>query len=395
MYKELLREAWVEIDLSALDHNIKTIKNHLGDNTEMIGVIKADAYGHSAVECAAVLEANGIERFAVATLDEAIELVEEGFDQEIIILSLSPMLCADTLIEYGLTAVIGSIEAAEAISQAAVEAGRKAKVLFAVDTGMGRIGYRTMTDEEIAEACDAYQQIDALDGVEISGVITHFSTADEEDREYTEAQIERYNNFCAAMEKAGVKPYRVVANSAAIMVHPDAHFEAARPGIIMYGCYPSNYLYGKELDLKPVMSVKANIVNIKTVPAGTSVSYGRKFTSEKDTVIATLSLGYADGYKRGLSGKVSVLVDGYRVPVIGNICMDQCMIDVTSVPGVKLGDEVVIMGASGDDTVTADELANLMGTINYEITCGFGQRLPKLFVNWPEELIARELIVEE
>ncbi|MBQ0005331.1 MAG: alanine racemase [Clostridiales bacterium] len=386
MYKELYRQAWVEIDLSAFDHNIRTIREHLGDEIEMIGVIKADAYGHGVVECAQVLAAEGITRFAVATIDEALELREEGSDEDIIILGLIPDSCADVIVENDLTAVVGSIDTAKALAEAAGEG--RAKMLFAIDTGMGRIGYRTMCEEELDAAADAYEAILAMDNISIEGIITHFSTADEEQREYTEAQIERYNSFCSKLADRGITDIcRIAANSAAIMVHPDAHFEAARPGIILYGCYPSPYLIGKAIELEPVMSVKAEIVNIKTVPAGTSVSYGRKFTSEKETIIATLPLGYADGYKRSLSGKVEVLIDGKRVPVIGNICMDQCMIDVTDIADAKVGTEVTIMGRSGDDAVTADELAGLIGTINYEITCGFGQRLPKLFVNCPEAVM--------
>lgn len=386
MYKDLYRQAWMEIDLSAFEKNIKIIREHLDPEVEMIGVLKADAYGHGAAECAQILAAEGVKRFAVATIDEAIELREEGADEDIIVLGLIPENCADVIVEYDITAVVGHIETAKALAEAAGDG--KAKMLFAIDTGMGRIGYRTMSENEVSTAADYYEEILAMDHISIEGIITHFSTADEEDRDYTDDQIGRYNAFCEELNNRGITDiFRIAANSAAIMVHPDAHFDTVRPGIIMYGCYPSPYLYGQAIELDPVMTVKAEIVNIKTVPAGTSVSYGRKFTSEKETRIATLPLGYADGYKRGLSGLVDVLIEGQRAPVIGNICMDQCMIDVTNISGADIGTEVIIMGKSGDDAITADELAGLIGTINYEITCGFGQRLPKLFINCPEAMM--------
>ena len=198
-------------------------------------------------------------------------------------------------------------------------------------------------------------------------------------------QIKNYKAFIDKLNAAGFKPKMICANSASIMVYPEIHFDACRPGIILYGLAPSGYLKGKVLDLKPVMTVKAEIVNLKTVPAGTSISYGRKFTSsEKETKIATIGLGYADGYSRLNSGKISVLCGGIKCPVVGNICMDQCMVDVSAVPDVKLGDEIVIMGKQGNEEISADDLAAINGTINYEITCCFDLRIPKVYVNYPE-----------
>ena len=231
---------------------------------------------------------------------------------------------------------------------------------------------------------DSEFSLTELPGIELPGIITHFSTADEEQREYTGLQISNYNAFMEKLNAAGFNPKKICANSASIMVYPEIHFDACRPGIILYGLAPSGYLKGKVLDLKPVMTVKAEIVNLKTVPAGTSVSYGRKFTSDKETKIATIGIGYADGYSRLNSGKISVLVGGMKCPVVGNICMDQCMVDVSAVPDVKLGDEVVIMGKQGDAEISADDLAAINGTINYEITCCFDLRIPKVYINYPE-----------
>ena len=385
MYKETLRQVWAEIDMSAFDHNVKEIKNHM-KCPKMIGVIKANGYGHGATECAKVLMYNGVDSFAVATLEEAINLREDGIEGNIVVLGLTPIACVDTVIEYDLIPGVMHYDYVKALSDAVVAQGAEpARVLFGLDTGMGRIGFRVFTEEERDYAVEQYKKFAELPGINVAGVITHFSTADEEQREYTGMQIANYKAFIDKLNAAGYNPKKICANSASIMVYPEIHFDACRPGIILYGLAPSGYLKGKVLDLWPVMTVKAEIVNLKTVPAGTSVSYGRKFTStEKETKIATIGLGYADGYSRLNSGKISVLVGGVKCPVVGNICMDQCMVDVSAVPDVKLGDEVVIMGKQGDQEISADDLAAINGTINYEITCCFDLRIPKVYVNYPE-----------
>ena len=385
MYKETLRQVWAEIDMSAFDHNVKQIKAQM-KCPKMIGVIKANGYGHGATECAKVLQYNGVDSFAVATLEEAINLREDGIEGNIVILGLTPVQCVDTVIEYDLIPGVMHYDYVKALSDEVMAQGAEpARVLFGLDTGMGRVGFRVFTEEEREYAVEQYKKFSELPGIEIAGVITHFSTADEEQREYTGMQIKNYKAFIEKVNAAGFKPKMICANSASIMVYPEIHFDACRPGIILYGLAPSGYLKGKVLDLKPVMSVKAEIVNLKTVPEGTSVSYGRKFTSsEKETKIATIGLGYADGYSRLNSGKISVLCGGIKCPVVGNICMDQCMVDVSAVPDVKLGDEIVVMGKQGDQEISADDLAAINGTINYEITCCFDLRIPKVYVNYPE-----------
>ena len=374
--------------MSAFDHNVKQIKAHM-KCPKMIGVIKANGYGHGATECAKVLRFNGVDNFAIATLEEGVNLREDGIEGNIVVLGLTPAECVDTVIEYDLIPVVMHYDYVKALSDEVEKEGAEpAKVLFALDTGMGRIGFRVFTDEERDAAVEAYKKFSELPGIEIAGVITHFSTADEEQREYTGMQIENYNAFMKKLNAAGFDPKMICANSASIMVYPEIHYDACRPGIILYGLAPSGYLKGKVLDLRPVMTVKAEIVNLKTVPAGTSVSYGRKFTStEKETKIATIGIGYADGYSRLNSGKISVLVGGKKCPVVGNICMDQCMIDVSAVPDVKLGDEVVILGKQGDEEISADDLAAINGTINYEITCCFDLRIPKVYMNYPKGML--------
>lgn len=375
MYKEALRPVWAEINLSNLDYNIKQIKQRVGDK-EIIGVVKADGYGHGSVAVSKVLLENGVKTLAIATLGEAITLREGGITCPIVMLGITPEMYASTLLEYDITPVTSSYENAEAISEAAKNAGKIIEVFVAVDTGMGRIGF--LPDDESIEE---FKKISSLSNLKIKGLFSHFATADERDKTYAEQQLSHYNHIHEKLKQAGVTiPLRTFANSAAIMELPEAHFDAVRPGIVLYGCYPSCEVDRAQLSIKPVMSVKANIVHLKKVQPGFSVSYGRKFTTQRESLIATLALGYADGYPRFLSGKGRVIVNGVYAPVAGNICMDQCMIDVTDVPDVKLGDEVVIMGSQGDLTILADEIGEKTGTINYEIVCAFGQRLPKVYV---------------
>jgi len=272
--------------------------------------------------------------------------------------------------------VTASYENAAAISKAAKAANKVIEAFVAVDTGMGRIGF--LPD---VESIEEFKKISMLANLKIKGLFSHFATADEKDKTYAEQQLSHYNHIYEELKMAGVDiPLRTFANSPAIMEIPAAYFGSERPGIVLYGCYPSQEVDRNQLSIKPVMSVKANIVHLKKVQPGFSVSYGRRFTTGRESLIATLALGYADGYPRYLSGKGRVIVNGVYAPVVGNICMDQCMIDVTDVPDVKLGDEVVLMGSQGGLTILADEIGEKTGTINYEIVCAFGQRLPKVYV---------------
>jgi len=378
MYKDALRAAWAEINITNLDYNIKQIKEKVGPNKKITGIIKADGYGHGAVKCATVLRANGIESFGVATLSEAVRLREAGFVlEEILVLGLTPDPYVDTIVEHRLTPVVCDFKNAQAISLAAEKEGIIIKGFIAVDSGMGRIGYIP----EDAAALEDIKAISELPNFKIQGLFSHFATADAEDKTYSAVQEQRFATFYKKLRDADIDiPCRALSNSAAIMEIPSAHYDMVRPGIILYGCYPSDEVDRSQIDLKPVMSVKANIVHLKKVPAGTTVSYGRKWTATKDSLIATIPLGYADGFPRPYSGKGKVLVNGVVAPIAGNICMDQCMIDVTNVPYVRLGDEVTIIGKDGIYEILADDIAAATGTINYEIVCAFGQRLPKVYV---------------
>lgn len=376
MVKEAIRPAWVEVNLSNLDFNIKNIIKK-AKAKEVIGVIKADAYGHGSVKVAEVLRDNGIKTFAIATLQEAITLRDAGAKEEIIMLGLTPDMYADILVKYDITPVVCHLENARAISDEATKAGKTVCGLIALDTGMGRIGY--LTDDETA--IDEIEKISKLSNFKIKGIFSHMATADAYDKSFARLQEYRYVEFYNKLIAKGIDiPFKTLANSASIMEIPGIHFDAVRPGIILYGCYPSSEVDPCELDIKPVMSVKANIVHLKEVPVGFSTGYGRKFIAKRQSKIATLALGYADGYPRPYSAFAKVIVNGIVCPIAGNICMDQCMVDVTDVPNVKIGDEVIIMGSDGKNTILADDIAEATGTINYEITCAFGQRLPKVYV---------------
>ena len=360
MYKEAIRPAWVEINLNNFDYNIKQIKAKAAGR-ELIGVIKADAYGHGSVKCAEVLRENGVKTFAIATLQEAITLREAGAKEEIIMLGLTPDMYADTIVDYDITPVVCDSANARAISDAAAAKGKTVSGLIAVDTGMGRIGYLA---DDTSYAIEDVKKIEALPNFKIKGLFSHMATADAADKTYSKEQEAKYNAFYEALTKAGIKlPFRTFANSASIMEIPSVYFDAVRPGIILYGCYPSDEVDFNQLSIKPVMSVKATIVHLKDVPENFSVGYGRKYISTKPARIATLALGYADGYPRPYSPNAKVIVNGVVCPVAGNICMDQCMVDVSAVP-----------------SVTADDIAKATGTISYEICCAFGQRLPKIYV---------------
>ncbi len=377
MYMDGKRAVWAEISKENLIHNIKSVKNRAKDVKEIYGIIKADGYGHGAVFMAKTLMEEGINSFGVATLDEAIALRKANITGRIIVLGITPSMYARVLSDYNLTAVVSSLENAEEISRIGKEKRKKMDVFIAIDTGMGRIGFGTEDLSQLSEI----KQIGQLPNLNILGLFTHFATADAADKTFAKKQESTFHSFYKFITGVGISlPIRTMANSAAIMEMPSTHLEAIRPGIVLYGCYPSDEVNREKLDIKPVMSVKANIVHIKKIPIGATVSYGQKFVAERESIIGTIALGYADGYPRPFSEKARVIVNGKFAPIAGNICMDQCMIDLTDVPGTEVGDEVIIMGTDGRLTILADDIGKATGTINYEIVCAFGQRLPKIYV---------------
>ena len=371
-----IRPVWMEVNLDNLAYNIRQIKNNIKAPASIMGIVKADGYGHGAVEISRVLLEEGVQRLGVAVLDEGIALRQEGIDVPILVLGYTPPQLFDKVLEHRITPTLYNYQDALRLSELASKNGSSVKVHLKLDTGMGRIGMIPGQD-----SLDMVSNIYALPGIKIEGIFTHFSVADEKDKTYTREQFKKFTGFVNALKERGIDiPLRHAGNSAASIDLPETHLDMVRPGVILYGLYPSDEVEKGKLSLKPLASLKTVISHVKTVPPGTSVGYGRKYISAGERVIATLPIGYADGYTRLLSGKASVLVHGTRAPLAGNICMDQCMIDVTGIEGVKVGDEVVLMGRQGEETITAEELASLLGTINYEIVCMIGKRVPRVYI---------------
>ena len=342
-----------------------------------MGVVKADAYGHGVREVSRVLLANGVQRLAVSMLDEAIQLRNSGISAPILILSYTDPARADEILENDVTQTVFSHDLADALSESAVRHGTKVKVHIKIDTGCSRVGFMPGYS-----AIKDIILISKLPGMIIEGLYTHFATADELDKTYTYMQFERFMSICTELSRIGIHiPVKHVANSAGVMGFPEMHLDMVRPGIILYGLYPSDEMDRSQLALRPAMSLKANIILVKNVEAGTAISYGRKFTTARKSRIATIPIGYADGYSRLLTGKGRVLVNGQSAPIVGSICMDQCMVDATDTEGeVAVGDEVVLFGRQGGSCIHVGEVASRMGTISYEVVCIIGKRIPRVYI---------------
>ena len=364
------------MDLDALAHNMREIRRLAEKDALVTTVIKADGYGHGAKKIAQTLLDNGADRFAIAVLDEGIELRNAGFGVPILILGFTDKERAEEIVSFNLEQAVYSWELAEAISKAAVKQNKTAKIHIKVDTGMGRIGLKTDRD-----SVQLIKKISQLPNIVIEGIFTHFAVADALDKAYTEEQYAKFTWICKELERENVRiNVKHCGNSATIIDLPEMHLNMVRAGIILYGLKPSDEVMLDKIELKQVMSLKVRITHVKEIEAGQSVSYGRRFIAEKKSKIASLPVGYADGYTRMLSGKAEALVKGRRVPVVGRICMDQCMIDVTGIEDVKVGDEVVLFGKQGEGFIHIDELAEKLDTINYEIVCMISRRVPRVYV---------------
>jgi len=369
-----LRAVWAEIDLDNLQYNVEQVKK-ICKNKDIIGVIKANAYGHGAMEIAPTLLENGVTRLAVAVLSEAMELRMSGVKRPIMILGYTPGSLGDMLLDNDIEQSVYSYNDALELSRVAVLKRKILKIHIVIDTGMGRIGF--LPTKESVE--DVYK-ISKLPNIKIEGIFSHFSSADELNKDYTLYQMNKYNEFINELENKNLSiPIKHIANSAAIIDLENTHLDAVRAGIIMYGYYPSNDVLKDNIKLKPVMSLKTSIVHIKKVPAGEYISYGRTFKTEKESIIATLPIGYADGYNRLLSNKGKVIVNGKLAPIVGRVCMDQCMIDVTSIEDLKVGDLVTIMGEENGVSYTAEDIASEIGTISYEVICNVNKRVPRVY----------------
>lgn len=366
---------WCDISLDNLEFNIKQVKKHVSPDTMLCGVVKANAYGHGSAEVARTLLDNGFNYLAVAFIDEAKELRNNGIkDAPILILGNTPVDTVAEIVEYNITAAVYDTETAKAISKEAVRRGKTAKIHIKTDTGMSRIGFMP-TEESIEEIVE----ISKLPNIETEGIFTHFANSDSNDETMTKAQFELFTDIIEKLEKRNVFfPIKHCCNSAAIIKFPHMHLNMVRAGIILYGMYPSDIDY--DIDLKPLMQLKTTVINVKNLSPGSTISYGASYTVTKPKKVATIAVGYADGYSRLLSGKARVLVNGKFANILGRICMDQCMIDVTDVNNINIGDEVILFGADGNDILPVEELASIIGTINYELPCVINNRVPRCYI---------------
>lgn len=370
-----LRTAWIEIDRTRLLSNIRAVQERVGDS-QIIGVVKANAYGHGAIEVSRAFLECGVDLLGVATLPEAKELRDAGFKCRIVMMSLIPDELASAAVELNVIPLVSTLSFTKALSAAASTSAKPMEVLIAVDTGMGRIGF--LPDET---AISEIKALTMLPNVSIFGIMTHFSSADLENLDYTHLQNSRFIDFCERLSDVGINiKLRTVANSPSIFRLPEVFYEAVRPGTIIWGCYPACVSDHDTVLVQPIMSVKCRVVLVKKVPAGSPISYGRKYVTHHESTIATLPMGYADGYTRTLLGKGRVLIRGAFAPVLGTICMDQIMVDVTDIPGVEIGDEAVILGDQGDKGISIEELEQKTGLCSGELFHGFSHRLPIIYV---------------
>lgn len=371
------RPVWAEIDLSAIKHNFREVRRLVGPNVQVMAIVKANAYGHGATAVAASLAAEGADCFGVALLNEAVELREAGISQPIMILGWTPQEDFQRALDLDITLSIFSLEEARQLSRISQDTGKKACVHLKVDTGMGRLGFRP-DETDIEKVCRLLD----LPGLAVKGIFTHLAKADERDKTYTSKQLTLFQDFVASVsQKSGFTfPVRHVANSAAVIDHPEAYLEMVRPGIMLYGLKPSDAVKMERVELRQAFTLRARIAQVKEVPAGVAVSYGGCYVTEERTVIATLPLGYADGYSRLLSGRTAVLLHGQRYHQIGRVCMDQFMVNLglTQKP-VQQGDVVTLIGRDGSGFISVDEIADILGTINYEVTCMISGRVPRVF----------------
>lgn len=368
------RRVYAKIDLDALEHNVSLIGSRLPDGVGLMPVIKADAYGHGAVEIARFLESRAA-CFGVADVDEAAELRRAGVTKPILILGYtSPSLYGEAVM-MGVTLTMFSYSDARLLDKAAADSGKRTKVHIAVDTGMSRIGFQ-VSEEDADEAARIFM----LPNVTVEGMFSHFATADEADKSQAEAQREQFNRFAGMLRDRGFKPKLLhLDNSAGIIEMQDSFYGMVRAGIIMYGLYPSDEVVKEVFPLRPVMELITHISHIKTLPPDRGISYGRTYITDREIRVATIPVGYADGYPRALSGVGRVLIGGTSCPILGRVCMDQMMVDVSEVPNAKVGDTVVLVGSDGDLHISVEELAAPAASFNYEFVCGIGRRVPRAY----------------
>lgn len=389
---EQLRRTWAQVNLDVVADNFRYIKSIT--KAKLCCVIKADAYGHGAIYTAKKYEELGADFFAVSNIEEALQLRRSGISLPVLILGYTPVCDAGVLAENDISQCVYSSEYAGALSKAAEEAGATVKMHVKIDTGMSRLGFYYQDINRDEPAVAEVAAVCRLPGLEPEGIFTHFAVADEGENgdSFTMRQYGCFKEMIESLLREDIDfQYRHCANSAAILDFPLSHLDMIRAGIILYGLEPSNDVRHKG-KIKPALELKSVISHIKTVKAGATVSYGRKFTADRDIQIATVPIGYADGYSRALSGGGSMLVHGRRCRILGRVCMDQLMIDLGDMDDVKIGDIVTVIGTDGNESIYAGELAELLGTISYEVVCDIGARVPRVYTESGKEVAVLDYI---
>lgn len=366
---------YAEVNLQAVRHNIEEARKNIKSDTKIMAIVKANAYGHGAVPVSKALISQ-VDAYGVAMIEEALELRDAGINKMILILGYTGEEWYEELVKHCISQTIYTYDMAKKLSDVAVSFGKQTPIHIKIDTGMGRIGFAP-TEESL----DIVEKISHLPGVFIEGIFTHFARADEKTIEAAKEPFARYMQFVQELEKKGIRiPIRHVSNSASIISFPEANLDMVRSGITTYGLYPSEDVPKEILKLQPAMSWKSKISFVKPIEPGTSISYGGTFTAEKPMIVATVPVGYADGMKRDLSGKGRVLIHGQYAQILGRVCMDQFMIDVTDISNVKMGDTVTIFGKDGDKCIPVEEIAELSHSFNYEFVCSISKRVPRKYI---------------
>lgn len=378
--------AWAEIDLGAVAHNVRELRRITVSSAMVLAVVKANGYGHGAVRIAQTALQNGAERLGVANLDEAVSLRENGIDAPILIFGYTAPERFQTLLEYDLTQSVYSLDMAGRLSDAAASMGKKIRIHIKLDTGMGRVGILSIPDHSPvpvrnpSSVVDEIRAVLCLKGCTTEGIFTHFATADHWDKSYAEQQFQRFMEIMNRLRADGLLPSVIhAANSAATIDMPHTHLDMVRPGISVYGLYPSSEVNRDAIILKPALTLKTRVVHLKEVPAGFAVSYGCTYKTFRATTIATVPMGYADGFGRLLSSCGSMLINGERAPVVGRVCMDMTLLDVGQIPDVALEDEVVVIGRQQQGVIPAEEIAAALNTINYEVVTSIGERVRRIY----------------
>lgn len=362
------------INLDAICYNVVQIKKTIKEATKIMIVIKADGYGHGAVAIAKALD-KVVDVYGIAIIEEGIQLRKEGIKKPLLILGYTPKEQYKELVAYNITQTIFQYDTAKELAKEALKQNKIAKIHIKLDTGMSRLGF-TNSRESIEEI----KKISLLEGLEIEGIYTHFACADEKNKESAQKQFQQFTHMIHLLEKEGINiPMKHISNSAGTIDMPESNMDMVRCGIATYGLFPSGEVNHDNIDLKPALELKTHVSFIKEVEKGVGVSYGSTYVTNKNTKIATIPVGYGDGYPRRLSSKGRILIHGKSVPIIGRICMDQFMVDVTDIENIEQGDEVTLIGKDGDEVISVEEIADLIGTIHYEVVCNIGKRIPRLY----------------